>query len=439
VPHLTRPALRSPAPTSTRQRGVATLTIVAILFFIIALVAAYTNRNLIFEQRTSGNQWRSTLALEAAEGGIEWALSLLNTGRIDANCTTTDDAAQPSFRERYLSFAADGMVTPLADRSFACVSDGSGRWNCSCPTAGAPAPAAPAGTGIYPAFRARFVTLAGARPGVIGLEVNGCTRLDDTCLAFPAQAVGNEGRATLQISLALRSALAAVPVAAITARGGITVGGALGAFNPDPVDGGLVILAGGALSDPGAALRIGSAPGTPGDLASLVIQGDVPLQNLPGPVDRSAAERMFASLFGVWPEVYRDQPGALVIDCDGGCDGDDVRDAAALNPGRLLWLQGDVLLDGADAIGSATAPVALVVDGRAQIDGTVFGLVYVREPADLSAWEASGTGTLTGALVVEGSMAGDAGFAVLRDRAVLETVQRQHGSFVRVPGSWRDF
>ena len=41
------------------ERGLASLIVVSLLFFIISLVAAYTNRNLIFEQRTSGNQYRN--------------------------------------------------------------------------------------------------------------------------------------------------------------------------------------------------------------------------------------------------------------------------------------------------------------------------------------------------------------------------------------------
>ena len=41
-----------------QQRGIAALVVVMVLFFIISLVAAYTGRNLIFEQRTSTNQYR---------------------------------------------------------------------------------------------------------------------------------------------------------------------------------------------------------------------------------------------------------------------------------------------------------------------------------------------------------------------------------------------
>ena len=51
------------------QSGAASLVVVLMLFFVIALVSAYTSRNLIFEQRTANNQYRSTQALEAAEAG----------------------------------------------------------------------------------------------------------------------------------------------------------------------------------------------------------------------------------------------------------------------------------------------------------------------------------------------------------------------------------
>jgi Tfp pilus assembly protein PilX len=84
------------------QRGAAALVVVMVLFFIVALVAAYTSRNLIFEQRTSANQYRSTQAFEAAEAGIDWALAMLNGGRIDAACRAHTDASttDDSFRQR---------------------------------------------------------------------------------------------------------------------------------------------------------------------------------------------------------------------------------------------------------------------------------------------------------------------------------------------------
>ena len=41
-----------------RRHGLAALTVVMILFFVMAMVAAYTNRNLIFEQRIATNSYR---------------------------------------------------------------------------------------------------------------------------------------------------------------------------------------------------------------------------------------------------------------------------------------------------------------------------------------------------------------------------------------------
>ena len=61
------------------QRGAATLIVVMLLFFIVSLVAAYAGRNLIFEQKTSANQYRATQAFEAADAGLEWALAVPST------------------------------------------------------------------------------------------------------------------------------------------------------------------------------------------------------------------------------------------------------------------------------------------------------------------------------------------------------------------------
>ncbi len=114
-----------------------------VLFFIMSLVAAYASRNLIFEQRTSANNYRSTQAFEAAEAGLEWALAMLNGGRIDDVCAPSTDAARNAFRERYLLTDADGNIqartwddagtaTPLRP---SCVRGNAG-WACSCPAAG---------------------------------------------------------------------------------------------------------------------------------------------------------------------------------------------------------------------------------------------------------------------------------------------------------------
>ncbi|MBL0296207.1 MAG: pilus assembly PilX N-terminal domain-containing protein [Betaproteobacteria bacterium] len=154
------------------QGGVASLTVVMVLFFILSLVAAYTSRNLIFEQRTAGNLHRSTQAFEAAEAGVEWALTMLNSGRIDATCAASTNVANDSFRQRYLTIdAASGgrpgrvltaaFAAPVWPVAFSMVRPG---------TAVARSPTRPrwhlAGRdGHLPAFRIRFWRAAGARAG----------------------------------------------------------------------------------------------------------------------------------------------------------------------------------------------------------------------------------------------------------------------------------
>ena len=93
------------ATADKRARGMAALTVVMVLFFVMALVAAYTNRNLVFEQRISANSYKATRALEAADAGVEWTIGLLNAGRMYLNIPAQDDLAGIV----YLSSGLGGM------------------------------------------------------------------------------------------------------------------------------------------------------------------------------------------------------------------------------------------------------------------------------------------------------------------------------------------
>ncbi|MFX8047616.1 PilX N-terminal domain-containing pilus assembly protein, partial [Acinetobacter baumannii] len=89
------------AAGTVRQRGAATLVVVMMLFLVMALLAAYANRGLLFEQRIASGFARAALAQEAAEGGVEWALALLNGPAIDENCQPKGVGGQ-RFADKYL-------------------------------------------------------------------------------------------------------------------------------------------------------------------------------------------------------------------------------------------------------------------------------------------------------------------------------------------------
>jgi Tfp pilus assembly protein PilX len=471
------------------QRGLAALIVVMLLFFVVSLAAAYSSRNLIFEQRTSGNQARSTLAFEAAEAGIEWALSQLNGGAIDGSCDPTVGAL--SFQQRYLRIsptpgATQGFVqqtlrtTDLSPRVWpTCVFNGTA-WNCACPGATNADPTAPTGTAQFPAFRVWPATLqsgpavtspwvppASPRPGFLPLTSIGCTRLptadetvagNRTCLDFSPQSQAGEGQAELRTMLALRSGLGVPPAAAITARLDFVPDPASGAANvivsnTDASGGGYTINTGNAL----VATKVAavSLAGTPG--AASYAENDARLLNfatvssgassVTAPI-LAAGERMFVSIFGMNRQTYRNQTGLRV--CPSPCTSAAIITLLADNPNRIIWVEGDLSLDA--AIGSAPVPVLLIVNGSTltlSAGVNLYGFVYLTGGASTTSTielPAAAT-TITGAVVAEGQLMthyaapGGSGteLTVNYDRQIMDILRTTYGTWVRVTGGWRDF
>lgn len=426
------------APRPARQRGAAALVVVMVLFFVVSLVAAYTSRNLIFEQRTSANMARSAQAYEAAEAGLEWALAMLNAGRIDGSCQAP--ATDTTFRERYLELQPNGNLAVRARPGGGwptCVFNGTA-WQCLCPDATNPALAEPTGVGTFPAFRVRFVATpqTAVRPGTVVLQANGCTRLGSApgaCLDFPARAQAGEGLATVSVVVALTGGLATPPSSPLTARDGIdvTVSGTLRSVNLDLASSGLTLSAGGPIAVPAAAVE--TIPGTPPETS--IVENDPALAALADtPLDRN---RLFATFFGVWRETHDAQ--ATVLRCQDPCGLSDLANLWAANPARTVHVAGDLTIDA--ALGSPANPVLLVVDGNLTVSnaGSVHGLVYLAG----NRVDFSGTTDWAGALVSAGNLVLNAAGGTDRltftyDAAVIDRLRRTHGSFARVPGSWRD-
>ncbi|MBK9136248.1 MAG: hypothetical protein IPM15_18385 [Betaproteobacteria bacterium] len=150
---------------------------------------------------------------------------------------------------------------------------------------------------------------------------------------------------------------------------------------------------------------------------------------------------MFNAVFGTWPATYLGQPGVAVVDCPGGCDAGNINDAARARPGQPIQVKGSAgLLDIGGNIGSTTDPVLILAEGDVEFSGgtpTVVGAIYTREAA---AWTLEGAGTIQGAAMAERDFSFAAGSpAITYDRDVLLNLRHRTGSFVKVPGGWRDF
>jgi Tfp pilus assembly protein PilX len=412
------------------QRGAAALIVVVVLFFILALVTAYAGRNLIFEQRTSINNQRATQAFEIAEAGLETAVGLLSTGRVDAACQPTTSTAEASFRQRHLTLdAVSGLYTLSGGQAVlrpTCILL-PGSVSCSCPAAGAPALLEP--VGLAPAFQLQFQSVA--QPGLVRVVSRGCSSIGTQCYAASAKGTA-DAMAEVSVLLGLNSALATPPSAAITARGTVNLNGAaVTVSNADVPTGGITIDAGGAVSN-SADARLSSLPGSPGEMS--IRSPDPSLSTL-------TADRMFTSLFGMSRATYRTQPAVVRVTCSGSCDAA-IATAISANPGRVVWVQGPASIDSNLVLGSLAEPVMLVLQGNLTVSANLqlAGVLYLHDTSGSNVWNTSAGSTLiNGAVVAEGNLSILGTPTVVFNPDVLRTINTTQGSLVRVPGSWRDF
>lgn len=419
----------------SRQAGAATLVVVMVLFFIMAMMAAFANRSLVFEQRVASNYFRTGVAFETAESGVDWALALLNGGNVDANCKAVA-AATSTFRQRYLSIGSDRVVSPIPNPASpppalaaGCIRSAGNGWICSCPDSGAlVAPAVAVVNALQPMFSVSFKSqLSAAEPGVVQIEVDGCTDIVSNCTTDATASARALGRATLKQYIALVSAIKVPPPTPLTVRGHVALDGAgLGLHNADPTLSGLVLQAGGAIDISGTPDRIDSVPGTP--VQQTWIAND--------PVLAAAdADRMFAMYFGMSPKLYSNQPTVRRVSCSGDCGAKLVEAYAA--GARQIWVDGPINIISNITLGSLADPAVIISDGALVLDGPmqIFGVLYARGAAQWT--NASGLpAVLTGALLADGNWQ-SAGTVDLWYRAsVLNVLNNQTGSFVRVPGSW---
>ncbi len=416
--------------TTCSQRGAAALIVTLILFFALVLGALFVNRNLVFELRSSANQVRSTIAFEAAEAGLEWALAQLNSPqRIGADCRPSADPAATSFRSRYLATTpGDAVWTPrrwsragvAVALQPSCVRTDAG-WSCSCPAQGEPTLAPSAAPASRAAFTLQF--LPGARPGVVRVAATGCTDLAGACL--PGASTAADATATAEVSFALLAGLRTPPVAALTTRGAFDAGSAAPTLrNLDPATG--IALHAGADVTVSQARFIGPA-GAP--LADALVGKDAALAAL-------TAERLFAAHFGIDKARWMRQPAVTRIQCSGDCSAALAAAIDAAADHALIWIDGDLALTGPITLGSAQRPVVIVASGAARFDGAIalHGMLY----SAALRWDGS-AGSAHGALISESGYQGDGTPDLAYDSAALAALTRHAGSFARVSGSWHDF
>ncbi|WP_295636501.1 pilus assembly PilX N-terminal domain-containing protein [uncultured Methylibium sp.] len=422
-----------PSPRARRhaQRGLGALGVALVLLFAMTMVAFFANRSLLFEQRSSANQYRSVQAFEAAEAGLEWATARLNDPRtIDAACRPVTGAAGAarSFRVRYTPLTTGLAFAPASAARPGCSLDATAL-SCSCPSDDS----APSLRDDAPGFTVEFSAVRGD-PESLHIVSRGCSGLGTQCV--PGTALGPaDATATVQAVLKLRPAIRSIPVAAVTAGDAVTINGALRLTNADIRTQGYVVHAGGAV-DVDTARSVTTLPGSPP--ANAVIARDESLARLAAQDADGAA--LFIAWFGATPAQFATTPTTYrIASCSGaGCGV--AMQAAHADGHDSFVVDGDLRLDAAGwpggSIGTPERPVMVVVRGRLALEGGVpmHGLVYI----DTSDSVATVDAQLHGALVARGRLTAGGTGTIRHDPDVLARLRTRIGILARLPGSWQD-
>lgn len=289
---------------------------------------------------------------------------------------------------------------------------------------------------------------AGGRADLVELVSASCTRADPSCLSFTSPGASGDGVAQVSVVVARRSALNRLPSGALTIAGGLTPAGGsafLRVTNTDVVSNGLTLDLGPDLDTAAmnnllsSGVRLTGLPGVPA--RQTLFKHDAAL-NPSSTTGFSVSDRQFSNFFGIAPTTYFQQPALVTIDCSTGCTASQVSQAMVLHPGQAIRLSGAGLLTLDANVGTAVDPALLITDGDVRIaDGVAFtGLLYGRKAA--WTWTVDGIATVQGAVIAEGALtlSGASGeLAITYNPGVLNTLRLTYGSFVRVPGSWKDF
>jgi len=429
-----------PGMTGLHQRGAASLGVVLLLLFATALGVLHLNRGLLFEQRISANQMRATQALESAEAGIEWATGMLNSSyNIGADCEQ-GNAADTSFRKRYVMTSWDATppsseVVPGTNVFPGCrlTSDGP---SCSCPdlpAAGAAGAFANLGNEIEPSFTVSFAAVAGD-PEAVQVTSRGCVASQSVCTE--ANAAGTDGNAIVTAIIKIRPLLRAAPAAPLTCGKSCAIGGSYNLINSDVATNGVLVNAGETISTaPGTSLA--TLPGIPSQNA--LVGNDTSLANLSSNDPTCENSAMFNAYFGSTIEKYRDASTTKQITCSSASDCQNQITEAYDEGWRAFYFNSDVHLSGNGTLGSSADPVTLVTASALDINGTwdIYGLVFSNS-ANINDM-GTGSASIHGAQIACAGYQNNGNGTTQYDPDALKNARRYTGLMVRVPGSWRDF
>ena len=476
----------------SRQRGAAALVVAMVLLFGMTIVAFFANRTMIFEQRTSANQYRYTKAFELADAGVEWAIARLNdaqtlpayaaptstsadTAYINCNPAATPASTLKSFRDRYIRpTMADvghptGWLDPLSSVFPGCQVDPvSGNKTCDCPPAGPAVLLVPtnqssfnyaAGTANLPRFRVKFNAVASPSTDWLAVEIvsRGCTGGDPCDPSLPVS-TATDATATARMLVKIRPTFPTGPGAGLISGSTTVVSGSLNVINTDTAGNGITINSGSTVDLSGPSVSVVTLPGTPP--AASILDNDPALLKLTN-ADASG-ELFFTSFLGEGFADFQTNLGTVVINagpssaagrtCSSAVDCGSAVSYWADRGFTQFWVVPDVTFNNSNmpstnaarTLGTAAKPIVVATPSQFTTTGgiTAYGVFYAATASAVDDLTLSGGGnsTIIGSLISRGDFArtGNGNISIVYNANLFGGKGPPTGLLVPVPGSWRD-
>lgn len=421
------------------QRGIGTLAVSMILLFATSLVLFHLNRSLIFEQKTSANQVRSTSALEAAEAGLEWATGMLNRPYDISTACVFDTTTNVSFKKRYAQtqFASGSTAISVATNVRpGCTINADNTLTCGCPAVpvSGTAVADLTNTTPLPGFTVSFANVDSE-----SLEVTsvGCSAIAGPCTS--ATASGSDATATVRVILKLQPTLRSAPAAALTCGTLCALSGSFNVSNTDVLTNGITVNSGTSTTGGNQVQTIAGIP-----YQNSIVANDATLNTISTADPTCSQDKLFNAYFGTTVAAYAAAPSTKTLTCTSANDCGAQINTAYNDGWRSFYFPaatGFALNMAApfSQLGTRTDPVTLVTDGQMDINAhvAIYGLLY----SDNATNNSLGTGNsdIYGAVLTCARFDSNGNGTVTYDADALRNAQRDTGILVRVPGSWRDF
>lgn len=446
-----------------RQRGAAALTVSIVLLIVMSLMAFFVNRGMVFEQRTSANQYRATRAFEMAEAGLEWAVAQLNAEApitTAPSCASTTGPATNTFAARYLTIGPGGIGVVANGRASGSIA-ANGSVTSSCPL---PGNAATLGNADEPRFMVEFSKTGITDPWAVRVISRGCTNAGNYCVDGSTTSPSPDGVAVVSAIYKMVPALPLAPGAGLVTGGSATTGGNFMVINDKDYPSNGITINSGSVVNLGNGTEVKTIGGT--HPRASVLDNDPSLRNLTN-ADANG-ETMFQSFMGDSFAQYQANPKTWII-TSGTCAaavasrctscgtasacGTALMDVYTNKGVEKFWADTPVQFGMSNrptastenpdrSFGTSARPLIIGSSSNVDFNGAIlaYGMFYAATATATDNYVVVGTGsaTVVGAIVTRSNFVKGAGSMNLVYDAKLFTPQQNFGLMVRVPGSWRD-